>query len=174
MACWGACFPIRHEHSGPAGYRLGPCWRLYDRHLYRSRSRPATARGIVLAELTLALGGFALGTGEFASMGLLPDIARAVDVSIPTAGEAISAYALGVVVGAPLIAVAFARACCRRMLIELMLVFGVANGLTAVSSAFVPFLLTRFAAGLPHGAYFGFAVLAATSMVSPSGWAKAV
>lgn len=137
-------------------------------------SSPQPPFGAVPAEFTLALGGFALGTGEFASMGLLPDIARTVGVSVPTAGEAISAYALGVVVGAPLIAVAFARACRRRMLIRLMLVFALANALTACSPAFGPFLLARFAAGLPHGAYFGFAALAAASMAPPSGRAKAV
>lgn len=130
--------------------------------------------GVLPAEFTLALGGFALGTGEFASMGLLPDIARTVGVSVPTAGEAISAYALGVVAGAPLIAVAFARTCRRRMLIGLTLVFALANVLTALSPAFGPFLLARFAAGLPHGAYFGFAALAAASMAPQSGRAKAV
>lgn len=130
--------------------------------------------GVGVAELTLALGGFALGTGEFASMGLLPDIARTSGVSIPTAGTAISAYALGVVVGAPLIAVSFAKVCRQRTLIGLMLVFAVANILTALSSDFEMIVLARFMAGLPHGAYFGFASLAAASMAPPSGRAKAV
>ena len=135
---------------------------------------PLPPFGLAAAESTLALGGFALGTGEFASMGLLPDIAHAVGVPIPTAGIAISAYALGVVVGAPLIAVSFARAGRRRMLMALMLTFVVANLMTALSTTFALVVLARFLAGLPHGAYFGFASLAAASMAPPSGRAKAV
>ncbi len=130
--------------------------------------------GAGLAEFALALGGFSLGTGEFASMGLLPDIAGDVGVSIPTAGLAISAYALGVVVGAPVIAAAFARAGWRLMLAGLMLVFALGNLLTALSPGFGLLVLARFLAGLPHGAYFGFAALAAASMAPPGGRGKAV
>jgi DHA1 family inner membrane transport protein len=130
--------------------------------------------GLAPAEFALALGGFALGTGEFASMGLLPDIARSAGVSIPTAGMAISAYALGVVVGAPLIAVVFAKAGRRTMLVALMLAFALANIMTALSTAFGIVVLARFLAGLPHGAYFGFAALAAAAMAPPSGRAKAI
>lgn len=130
--------------------------------------------GTVLAEFTLALGGFALGTGEFASMGLLPGIAGDLGVPIPTAGLAISAYALGVVVGAPVIAAAFARASRRAMLAGLMLAFALANLLAAFSPTFGAFALARFLAGLPHGAYFGFASLAAASLAPPDGRAKAI
>ena len=117
--------------------------------------------GAGMAELTLALGGFALGTGEFASMGLLPDMARAMDVSSPTGGLAISAYALGVVIGAPVIAASFAVFGRRTMLVGLMVVFALGNLLTALASHFGLLLAARFLAGLPHGAYFGFAALAA-------------
>jgi len=147
-----------------AADRLGP----------ETDAGPRPPFGLALAEFTLALGGFALGTGEFASMGLLPDIAHAAGVSIPTAGLAISAYALGVVVGAPLIAVTFAKAGRRTMLAALMLAFALANLMTAFSTAFGAVVLARFLAGLPHGAYFGFAALAAAAMAPPSGRAKAV
>ena len=76
--------------------------------------------GAALAELALAMGGFAIGTCEFASMGLLPSVAHSVGISIPEGGHVISAYALGVVVGAPLITVLFAKAPRRAMLIGLM------------------------------------------------------
>ena len=135
---------------------------------------PGSAKLRGLAEFTLALGGFALGTGEFASMGLLPNIARDVGVAVPEAGLAISAYALGVVVGAPVIAAVSAKAGRRAMLIGLMLAFALANVMTAVSPGFRVLLVARFLAGLPHGAYFGFAALAAASMAPPNGRAKAV
>ncbi|HEX4741617.1 MAG TPA: MFS transporter [Caulobacteraceae bacterium] len=127
-----------------------------------------------LAELALAVGGFALGTGEFASMGLLPSAARSVRVSIPTAGHMISAYALGVVIGAPIISVLMARAPRRAMLIGLMIVFALANAATALAPAYLPLVAARFLAGLPHGAYFGIAALVAASLAGPDGRAQAV
>jgi DHA1 family inner membrane transport protein len=130
--------------------------------------------GVAVAELTLALGGFALGTGEFASMGLLPDVARDIHVSIPVAGHMISAYALGVVIGAPLIAAAFARVGRRTMLIGLMALFALANLGCAVAASYGFVVAARFAAGLPHGAYFGIASLVAASLVPPNKRAQAV
>lgn len=130
--------------------------------------------GTALAELALALGGFALGTGEFASMGLLPNVARDVHVSVPVAGHIISAYALGVVIGAPLLAVMFARAGRRVMLVGLMGFFALANLLCAVASSYGLIVAGRFLAGLPHGAYFGIASLVAASLVPPDKRAQAV
>ncbi|HSZ53029.1 MAG TPA: MFS transporter [Caulobacteraceae bacterium] len=130
--------------------------------------------GALLAELALAMGGFALGTGEFAAMGLLPGAARSVRVSIPTAGHMISAYALGVVVGAPIITVLMARAPRKAMLIGLMILFALGNAATAVAPTFVPLVAARFLAGLPHGAYFGIAALVAAGLAGPEGRAKAV
>jgi MFS transporter, DHA1 family, inner membrane transport protein len=130
--------------------------------------------GTVLAELALALGGFALGTGEFASMGLLPNVARDVHVSVPTAGHMISAYALGVVFGAPLLAAIFARTGRRTMLIGLMSFFAFANLLCAVAASYGLVVMARFLAGLPHGAYFGIASLVAASLVPPDKRAQAV
>ncbi|MDR3510741.1 MAG: MFS transporter [Caulobacteraceae bacterium] len=134
----------------------------------------AAPHGAALAEISLAVGGLALGTGEFASMGLLPNVAHSVGVSIPSAGHMISAYALGVVVGAPLITVAMARAPRRAMLIGLMVVFALGNMASAAAPTFMPLILARFLTGLPHGAYFGIASLVAASLVAPGKRAQAV
>ena len=128
----------------------------------------ATARHLTLAVLALATGGFAIGTTEFVSMGLLPQLARGVDVSIPSAGHAISAYALGVVVGAPLVAFLAARLPRRALLVALMTAFAVGNAASALAQSYDGLLVARFASGLPHGAYFGVASLVAASMV-PAG-----
>lgn len=130
------------------------------------------APGLVLA--ALALGGFAIGTTEFASMSLLPDFAASLGVDAPTAGHAISAYALGVVVGAPVIAVLAARLPRRIILVALMAVFAVGNLLSALSPSFGWMLAFRFFSGLPHGAYFGVAALVAASVAPPERRAQSV
>ena len=134
----------------------------------------ATPHGVPAAAFALGLGGFAIGTGEFASMGLLPNVAADIHVSIPTAGHMISAYAMGVVIGAPLIAAAFARADRRTMLVGLMALFALANLVCAVAASYGMVILARFVAGLPHGAYFGLASLVAASLVPPNRRAAAV
>lgn len=111
------------------------------------------------------MGGFAIGTTEFATMSLLPFFSKDLGISAPTAGHVISAYALGVVVGAPLIAVLSARMARRTLLILLMTVFAIANGLSALAPTYHWMLLFRFLSGLPHGAYFGIAALVAASLV---------
>ena len=118
-----------------------------------------------LVHLALAVGGFAIGTTEFATMSLLPFFAHDLHIDEPTAGHVISAYALGVVVGAPLIAVASARMARRTLLILLMGMFALANGLSALAPSYHWMLLFRFLSGLPHGAYFGIAALVAASLV---------
>jgi DHA1 family inner membrane transport protein len=130
------------------------------------------APGLVLA--ALALGGFAIGTTEFASMSLLPFFAKSLGVDAPTAGHAISAYALGVVIGAPLIAVGAARLPRRLILVALMAVFAVGNLLSALSPSFGWMLVFRFFSGLPHGAYFGVAALVAASVSPPDRRARSV
>lgn len=130
------------------------------------------AAGLVLA--ALALGGFAIGTAEFASMSLLPYFAASLGVDAPTAGHAISAYALGVVVGAPVIAVAAARLPRRVILVALMAVFTIGNLLSALSPSFGWMLVFRFLTGLPHGAYFGVAALVAASVAPPERRAQSV
>src|SRR6202789_4343717 len=127
------------------------------------RGRRGAPAGVVHS--ALAVGGFAIGTTEFATMSLLPFFAKDLGISAPTAGHVISAYALGVVVGAPLIAVLSARMARRTLLIVLMSVFAVANGLSALAPTYHWMLLFRFLSGLPHGAYFGIAALVAASLV---------
>jgi DHA1 family inner membrane transport protein len=126
------------------------------------------------AVLALALGGFGIGTGEFVMMGLLPHVAGNFGISIPTAGHVISAYALGVVVGAPLIAVGAARWPRHRLLLLLMACFVVGNLASAVAPGYVSLIVVRFLAGLPHGAYFGVASLVSASLVPASERARAV
>ena len=120
------------------------------------------------------MGGFAIGTTEFVSMGLLPQLAAGVGVSIPTAGHVISAYAVGVVVGAPLIAVFGARLPRRELLVGLMAVFLVGNAASALATGYTQLTLARFFAGLPHGAYFGVASLVAAGLVTPERRGRAV
>ncbi|PRC45146.1 MFS transporter, partial [Mycobacterium sp. ITM-2017-0098] len=102
-----------------------------------------------LAVLALALGGFGIGTTEFVAMGLLPDIATAFGVSEPAAGHVISAYALGVVVGAPLIAAVTARMGRRKLLLALMAVFTVGNLASMFAPSYDTLIAARFLAGLP-------------------------
>jgi DHA1 family inner membrane transport protein len=140
---------------------------------------PATAAGlpnrrVVAAIVALALGGFAIGTTEFVTMGLLPDIADGVRVDIPTAGGIISAYALGVVVGAPVIAALATRLPRRAVVTGLMGAFLLGNALSAVAPGYLTLLLARFVSGLPHGAYFGVASLIAASLVAPQLRGRAV
>src|SRR6185437_10481586 len=117
------------------------------------------------ALLSLAVGGFAIGTGEFVVMGLLPQVASDLSVSIPRAGELISAYALGVVVGAPLLTAASVRYRRKPVLLVLMSWFAVGNLLSALAPSFGLVLLARFATGLPHGAFFGAGAVVAGSLV---------
>jgi DHA1 family inner membrane transport protein len=136
--------------------------------------RPLSTGRLVAAVVALALGGFAIGTTEFVTMGLLPDIAAGVGVDIPSGGHVISAYALGVVIGAPVIAALGTRLPRRGLLLGLVTMFVGGNVLTAVSSGYVSLLLARFVAGLPHGAYFGVASLVAASLVPPGLRGRAV
>jgi MFS transporter, DHA1 family, inner membrane transport protein len=135
---------------------------------------PLTRLQIILVILALACGGFAIGTGEFAIMGLLPDVARTFVITTPQAGYVISAYALGVVVGAPLIAIAGAKSSRRTLLLILMAVFVAGNLASALAPDFLSFILLRFLSGLPHGAYFGVSALVAASLVPPHMRARTV
>jgi DHA1 family inner membrane transport protein len=117
-----------------------------------------------LSLFALAMGGFAIGTTEFMVMGLLPQVSDGVDVSIPTGGHLISAYAVGVVVGAPVLAFLGARLPRRGLLVALMVAFAGANALSAVAASYGLLVLSRFLCGIPHGAYFGVASLVAASL----------
>lgn len=127
-----------------------------------------------LVHLALAMGGFAIGTTEFAAMSLLPYFAATFGISEPDAGYAISSYALGVVVGAPVIAVLAAKWSRRALLITLMTLFAVFNVMTALSPTYSSMVVFRFLSGLPHGAYFGVAMLVAASLVPQNARAQAV
>lgn len=124
--------------------------------------------------LALAIGGFGIGTGEFVPMGLLPEIAEDLGVSIPEAGHLISSYALGVVVGAPLIAVFGSRMPRRRLLIGLGLLLTLGNVLSAIAPDFWSLMGARFLAGMPHGAYFGIASLVGAAIAGEGRRAWAV
>lgn len=128
-------------------------------------SEPAVQPWLVM--LALAIGGFAIGSTEFAAMSLLPYISAGLGIDEPKAAHAISAYALGVVVGAPIIAVLSARVPRRTLLMALMAAYGVTNCLTALVPNYEWLLVLRFLSGLPHGAYFGVAALVAASLVGP-------
>jgi MFS transporter, DHA1 family, inner membrane transport protein len=143
----------------------------------QARTAPAAGtptRHFLLAVLALAMGGFAIGTTEFVTMGLLPQVARGVDVSIPAAGHLISAYALGVVVGAPVLAFFGAKWPRRGLLVALMAAYAVFNALSAMATDYHLLMAARFLDGLPHGAYFGVASLVAASMAPPERKGRAV
>jgi DHA1 family inner membrane transport protein len=137
----------------------------------RTPTQPPTLRFALLA---LALGGFAIGTTEFVAMGLLPQIADGVSISIPTAGHVISAYAIGVVVGAPLLAGFGAKFPRRTLLVALMVAYAVGNLLSALAPSYAMLVGARFLTGLPHGAYFGVAALVAADLAPVGLKARAV
>ncbi|ABM34047.1 MFS transporter [Paracidovorax citrulli] len=136
--------------------------------------RPRDDRTLLRAVLALGLGGFSIGTGEFVIMGLLPEVARDIGVTIPQAGHVISAYALGVVIGAPVLAVLAARWGRRALLIALMAVYALGNFASAMAPGYLSLNLLRFVTGLPHGTYFGVAALVAASLAPPGRRASAV
>lgn len=117
------------------------------------------------AIFALAVGGFAIGTTEFVTMGLLPQVAAGTAVDIPTAGHYVSAYAAGVVVGAPVIAVLAAKAPRKAVLVWLMVAFALANAASGFVDTYGPLMAARFVSGMPHGAFFGLGSLVAASLV---------
>ncbi|MFK3775515.1 MFS transporter [Pseudomonas sp. NPDC089406] len=129
---------------------------------------------VVKMEAAMALGSFAIGTGEFAIMGLMPDIASNLQLSEPQVGHAISAYALGVMVGAPTLAILGAKLLRKHMLLLLMALYAIGNLATAFAPSFASLVAFRFISGLPHGAYFGIAAVVASSMVASNQRAGAV
>ncbi|CAM03515.1 DHA1 family inner membrane transport protein [Saccharopolyspora erythraea NRRL 2338] len=126
------------------------------------------------ALLALALGAFGIGTTEFVMMGVLPQAAADLGVSIPTAGHLITGYALGVVIGAPTLAVLGARLPRKAMLVSTMSLFTVGNLLFALSPSAEIGMAFRFLVGLPHGAFFGIGAVVATSLAGEGNRAKAV
>ncbi|WP_230977572.1 MFS transporter [Georgenia yuyongxinii] len=119
------------------------------------------------ALFAMAIGSFAIGTTEFATMGLLPRIGADFDATLPEAGHLVSAYALGVVVGAPLIVLALPRAPRTGMLVGLAVALALGNAFSAIAPTMSTALVARFVAGLPHGAYFGIAAVVAAAISPP-------
>jgi DHA1 family arabinose polymer transporter-like MFS transporter len=122
----------------------------------------------------LALGGFGIGMTEFVMMGILPDIATGLHISIPEAGYLITACALGVVVGAPTLVSLFAHRPPRSVLVLFMLMFTVFNAMSAFAPNFHVMMLSRFLAGLPHGAFFGVGAVVASRLADPGKVAAAM
>ncbi|MEE1928600.1 MFS transporter [Streptomyces sp. TRM 70351] len=127
-----------------------------------------------LAVLALAIGAFGIGMTEFVMMGLLPNVADDLGTSVPTAGHLVSAYAIGVVVGAPLLTAVGARVPRRRMLVWLMALFTAGNLASVLAPGFGTLMAGRFLAGLPHGAFFGVGAVVAARLVAPERRARAV
>ncbi|HET9074707.1 MAG TPA: MFS transporter [Solirubrobacteraceae bacterium] len=118
------------------------------------------------ALFALALGGFGIGTGEFVMLGLLPNVATSLHASIPQAGDLIAAYALGVVIGAPLLTPVSVWMPRRRFLLLAAAVLAAGNLASALAPDYGVLLVVRFLAGLPHGAYFGVASVVAGRLVA--------
>ncbi|MBJ7262711.1 MAG: MFS transporter [Burkholderiaceae bacterium] len=137
-------------------------------------SFPLSPAAIRWAIFALAVGGFGIGTGEFVMMGLMPDVGVDLAITEPQVGHLISAYAMGVVVGAPVLAILGARMPRRRLLMVLMAMFAVGNFMSILVPGYLPIMAMRFASGLPHGAYFGVAALLAASMVGPTQRGRAI
>ncbi|QDA57607.1 MFS transporter [Thermomonas aquatica] len=126
-----------------------------------------SSRQVAWVLFALSMGGFAIGTSEFVIMGLISEMARDLGVTEPQVGHVISAYALGVVVGAPLLAIFGARRRRRSLLLGFMGFYAVGNLACALAPDYHTLMLARFIAGLPHGAYFGVAALVAAHISPP-------
>ncbi|MER5818158.1 MFS transporter [Streptomyces californicus] len=127
-----------------------------------------------LALLALAVSAFGIGTTEFVMMGLLPNVADDLHTSVPTAGYLVSAYAIGVVLGAPLLTGLGSRVPRKKMLLLLMAVFTVGNLASALAPDFGWLIAGRLLAGLPHGAFFGVGAVVAARLVTEGRQARAV
>ncbi|WP_411078737.1 MFS transporter [Streptomyces sp. cmx-18-6] len=127
-----------------------------------------------LALLALAVSAFGIGTTEFVMMGLLPNVADDLGTSVPTAGYLVSAYAIGVVLGAPLLTGLGSRIPRKKMLLLLMALFTIGNLASALAPDFGWLLAGRFLAGLPHGAFFGVGAVVAARLVAEGRQARAV
>ena len=129
---------------------------------------------IPMSLVTLMIGGVVVGMTEFMMMGVLPDVSQSLNISIPEAGHLISIYALGVVVGAPLTAGLAGHFPPKKMLMGLMGMFLLFNALFALAPGYPLLLITRFCAGLPHGAFFGMGAVVASRLAEPGREARAI
>jgi len=124
--------------------------------------------------LALAVAAFGIGTTEFVIMGLLPDVARDLSVSIPAAGMLVSAYALGVTIGAPIVAIAIANVPRKAALMRLIGIFIVGNLLCALAPNYAVLMAARIVTAFCHGAFFGIGSVVAAGLVAPNRRAQAI
>lgn len=124
--------------------------------------------------LALAMGGFGIGMTEFVIMGLLPNVAENLNITIPEAGYLISSYALGVVIGAPILTALGGKYSPKKLLILLMAMFTLFNGVSSLAPEFYSLMFFRFLSGLPHGAYFGVGAVVASRLAEKGKEASAV
>ena len=124
--------------------------------------------------IALAFGGLAIGMTEFTMMGILPDIADNLKIDIPTAGFLIAVYAIGVVIGAPILVLFTGKYPPKKVLLFLMLLFVVFNGLFAIAPTFETLIISRFMSGLPHGAFFGVGSVVAAKLAEKGKEAQAI
>lgn len=124
--------------------------------------------------LALAIGSFGIGTTEFGPMGMLSSIAEGVDVSIPSAGLLVSAYAIGVTLGAPFMTLLLGHWSRRKALMVLMAIFTLGNLLSALAPGYASLMVARVVTSLTHGAFFGIGAVVAASLVPPNKQASAV
>lgn len=122
----------------------------------------------------LALGGLGIGTTEFVIMGLLPDVANDINITIPVAGHLISAYAFGVVIGAPILVALSAKFPPKNVLITFMILFTFFNFLSTIAPDYNTLMMARFFSGLPHGAFFGVGTVVAAKLAKEGKAAQAI
>lgn len=130
--------------------------------------------GLKPSLLTLTMGGFSIGMTEFMMMGVLPDVSRTLNITIPSAGHLISIYALGVVIGAPLMTAVTGRFSPKVVLMGLMIMCGFFNAMFAISPNYELLMASRLFAGLPHGAFFGMGAVVASRLSQPGREARTV
>src|SRR5581483_8671434 len=135
---------------------------------------PAVRTGFPVPVLALTVCAFCIGTAEFVVMGLLPDIARDLGVSIPLAGQLVTGYALGVVIGAPILAVATGRMERKRVLLLMVGVFILGNFISAIAPSYFLLLIARVLAAFAHGTLFGVGAVVAADLVPPNRRASAI
>lgn len=157
------------SHAAPV-----PKSRLMTPTAQATRTNQADSRNLALAIISLAMGGFGIGVAEFAMMGLLKEIEIGLNVSTREAGHLISAYALGVVIGAPLLAAVGAKLPRKHLALGLIFFFSLANLTSFAAPDYGTMLVSRFAAGLPHGAFFGVAAVIAASLFAPTKRGRAI
>ncbi|MGA2792727.1 MAG: MFS transporter [Roseiarcus sp.] len=133
-----------------------------------------STQGFPIPILALTMSAFAIGVAEFVIAGLLPDISHDLGVSIPAAGQLVTAYAMGVVVGAPLLAIATSKLPRKTVLLTMLGIFIFGNLLSAISPNYALLMIARVVAALAHGSLFGVGVVVATDLVAPNKRASAI